>query len=180
MKELLAVLAITFASFYAYAASVVVVDSWGDAEAAIGCRYYADNLETFSSVNSGGDPDSIVLVLTPDENPVARAVVHYSSDVFVISYSCSDKSLELSWRIPDKREDGKDLEAYEIGSYVISYRPLGVDAESGEMFVITDPLQTTYVIDGVEFGAEISLSIKTVDTNNLSSAWSPTISLTAN
>lgn len=81
-------------------------------------------------------------------------------------------SIELSWSIPSSREDGSDLELYEIDGYVVSY---GTDSENLNNTVdIIGYGETSVVIDELESGTYY-FAIATIDSEGVQGAFSEAI-----
>lgn len=78
-------------------------------------------------------------------------------------------SIELNWEIPSFREDGSDLELFEIEGYVIAY-----GTESGNLTNTVDVIgsgQTSAVIDELEAGTYY-FAIATIDSEGGQGAYS--------
>jgi hypothetical protein len=86
----------------------------------------------------------------------------------------NDSELQLSWYIPDARENGDDLEIYEIEGYRIYYAAADSAIEDGNQVDIDDPQTTDYSITGLPSG-DYRLAISTIDTQGLESSLSPEI-----
>ena len=78
-------------------------------------------------------------------------------------------SVELSWDIPVLREDGSDLELYEINGYVIKY---GTDASNLSSTINVDgPSYNSVVIDELDSGTYY-FAIATVDSDGIQGSYS--------
>jgi hypothetical protein len=82
--------------------------------------------------------------------------------------------LELSWHMPDAREDGDDLEAYEINGYHIYYTNSDIPMLDADVITISDAQTTNYSFTDLQSG-NYRLAIATVDTQGLQSALSDEI-----
>ena len=82
--------------------------------------------------------------------------------------------LELSWLIPDAREDGTDLYVYEISGYNIYYTSSDAPIEQADVIAIADSQTTDYSFTGLPSG-NYRLAIASVDTQGLQSAISEEI-----
>jgi len=83
-------------------------------------------------------------------------------------------SIELNWDIPTSREDGSDLELYEIDGYVIAY-----GTESGSLttqLTITGAADTDAVIDDLPTDTYY-FAISTVDSDGVQGNYSSEITL---
>lgn len=85
-----------------------------------------------------------------------------------------ESQVELSWYIPDARENGEDLEVYEIDGYRIYYSTADTSVQEGEIVTINDPQTTEYTFESLPSG-DYRLAIATVDTQGLQSALSEEI-----
>jgi hypothetical protein len=79
--------------------------------------------------------------------------------------------LELSWLMPDAREDGQDLEAYEINGYLIYYTSSDIPMLEADSITISDAQTTDYSFTDLQSG-NYRLAIATVDTQGILSALS--------
>lgn len=86
----------------------------------------------------------------------------------------SDSEVQLSWYIPDSREDGSDLEVYEIDGYRIYYSTTDTSIDEGESIEVNDPQITDYSITGLPSG-DYRLAISAIDTQGLESRRSSEI-----
>jgi len=78
-------------------------------------------------------------------------------------------SVELSWDIPVLREDGSDLEIYEINGYVIKY---GTSSNNLDSFVnVNGAGDTSALIEELSSGTYY-FSIATIDDNGIQGAYS--------
>ena len=82
--------------------------------------------------------------------------------------------LELSWLIPDAREDGTDLYAYEISGYHIYYTSTDTPMEQADVIAIGAAQTTDYSFTNLPSG-NYRLAIAAVDTQGLQSALSDEI-----
>jgi hypothetical protein len=82
--------------------------------------------------------------------------------------------LELSWHIPDAREDGTDLYTFEIAGYLIYYISSDAPMEQANAIIIDDHLTTDYTLEDLPSG-NYRLAIATVDTQGMQSALSDEI-----
>ena len=103
-------------------------------------------------------PDEPTPEPTPEPAPVARDV-------------------ELSWFIPDAREDGSKLEVYEIGGYVIYIADNSTAIEQGQVFDIADAQTTTYTLYSLPQG-QYKVAIGSYDNDGLYSQLSDPINIT--
>ena len=83
-------------------------------------------------------------------------------------------ALELSWLIPDAREDNTDLDAYEISGYHIYYTSTDAPMEQADVIAIGDAQTTDYSFTNLPSGS-YRLAIAAVDTQGLQSAISDEI-----
>jgi hypothetical protein len=83
-------------------------------------------------------------------------------------------ALELSWFIPDAREDGTDLYAYEISGYHIYYTTTDAPMEQADVIAIGDAQTTDYSFTNLPSG-NYRLAIAAVDTQGIQSALSDEI-----
>lgn len=81
-------------------------------------------------------------------------------------------SIELTWDIPQQREDGSDLEMYEINGYVIVY---GTDENDLSNQLAIDGGQTTNTILEQLSSGTYYFSIATVDSDGIQGAYSDVI-----
>jgi hypothetical protein len=82
--------------------------------------------------------------------------------------------LELSWYMPDARENGEDLEAYEINGYRIYHTSSDIPMLDADVISISDAQTTDYTFTDLESG-NYRLAIATVDTQGILSALSDEI-----
>jgi len=80
-------------------------------------------------------------------------------------------SIQLSWDTPLKREDGTDLELYEINGYVIKY---GTDTNNLDHQVGVVGADTGVLIESLEVGTYY-FSIATIDSDGVQGNYSPQI-----
>ncbi|KZX78961.1 hypothetical protein A3715_09040 [Oleiphilus sp. HI0009] len=93
------------------------------------------------------------------------------------SNDTSSRSISLSWDIPVEREDGSDLELYEINGYVIKY-----GSSAGGMantINISGGNVTQYTLDNLNSGTYY-FAIATVDSDDVQGEFSSTISAGVN
>lgn len=81
-------------------------------------------------------------------------------------------SIELSWDIPEQREDGSDLELYEIEGYVISYGTVSGQLDSS--ITVTGGLIQTALIEELSANTYF-FAIATVDSDGQQGAYSEEI-----
>lgn len=81
----------------------------------------------------------------------------------------SSFSVVLNWDIPSLRDDGADLEVFEINGYVVAY---GLSAQNLNSSInIMDAEQTTAIVDGLSSNTYY-FAIATIDSQGLRGAFS--------
>jgi len=103
--------------------------------------------------NAAGSVTSLSALVSVIEQPVFQAV-------------------SLSWDIPEAREDGSDLELYEIDGYVIAYGT--EENDLGSQIVVSGATETTAELDALLAGTYY-FAIATVDSDGKLGAYSETI-----
>ena len=83
--------------------------------------------------------------------------------------------IELTWDIPEQREDGSELPLYEINGYVIAYGTS--EAELTNQLVVEGASTTSTVLDNLNSGTYY-FSIATVDSDGVQGAYSNVIQQT--
>ena len=107
------------------------------------------------------------VVVTNSEGELASVSVSLGVNEVVEVLS----SVQLTWDTPLKREDGADLELYEINGYVVMY---GTDAGSLDQQVIVVGTETSVLIESLAEGVYY-FSIATVDSKGNQGAFSAQI-----
>ena len=127
--------------------------------------------ESFSTLNlssvTSSDTASYSVIVTNSEGPVLSATANLSVTKIQIA-----SSIELTWDIPQAREDGSDLSLGEINGYVIVYgtdeaslsNQLVVDGASNTVAQLLDLASGTYYF-----------AIATVDSDGVQGAYSSVI-----
>jgi len=106
------------------------------------------------------------VVVTNSEGELASAAVSLGvKEVVVLS------SVKLAWDTPLKREDGTDLELYEINGYVVVY---GTDTSNLDQQVNVNGAETSVLIESLVEGTYY-FSIATVDSEGVQGAYSAQI-----
>ena len=82
--------------------------------------------------------------------------------------NAASKSISVSWSIPDSRENGDMLYAYEIGGYEILYKKDDETLYTSE--IIEDSLITSFNINDLSVG-DYEVKIASFDTDNLLSEY---------
>ena len=82
--------------------------------------------------------------------------------------------LELSWHMPDARENGEDLKAYEINGYRIYYTSSDIAMVQADRIDIGDAQTTDYAFTSLDSGA-YRLAIATIDSQGIQSELSEEI-----
>tara|TARA_R110002073_G_scaffold89014_4_gene211067 strand:- start:25131 stop:26279 length:1149 start_codon:yes stop_codon:yes gene_type:complete len=113
------------------------------------------------------DVDNYSVIVTNAGGPVFSEPANLSmTPVQVVS------SIELTWDIPQQREDGSDLALYEINGYVIAY---GTDESSlTSQLTIESGQATSTILEDLSSGTYY-FSIATVDSDGVQGAYSSVI-----
>jgi len=101
----------------------------------------------------------------------AGSVTSLSALVTVIEQPAS-QTVSLSWDIPESREDGSDLDLYEIDGYVIVYGTEENNLDS--QLVVSGATETTAEVDALLAGTYY-FAIATLDSDGKQGAYSETI-----
>jgi hypothetical protein len=88
-----------------------------------------------------------------------------------------EKDVTVSWIIPDSREDGSDLQLYEIGGYIIYITYGETPIEEGLLVDIIDGQTTDYTFQGLQAG-DYKVAIRSYDTNGVYSEQSGVVAFT--
>lgn len=86
------------------------------------------------------------------------------------------ESVALSWSIPDLRENGDVLEAYEIAGYEILYTKVGEELFTSD--IVNDAQQSSYSVDSLSAG-DYEFMLAVFDTEGLYSSY-VTVNFTVN
>ncbi|WP_197481396.1 fibronectin type III domain-containing protein, partial [Oleiphilus sp. HI0086] len=107
---------------------------------------------------------------------VSNASSEAYSQEALVSVNSLPSSLELSWSAPSTREDGSALESSEISAYVIEYAYNNTELNQSIRINSTGSETYNYIISDVQSGT-MYLRIATVDSNEIQSQFSETISI---
>ncbi|KZY36978.1 hypothetical protein A3740_09090 [Oleiphilus sp. HI0068] len=128
------------------------------------------NSQDLSISNAGIEDTGLYSVVVSNASSEA-----YSQEALV-SVNSLPSSLELSWSAPSTREDGSALESSEISAYVIEYAYNNTELNQSIRINSTGSETYNYIISDVQSGT-MYLRIATVDSNEIQSQFSETISI---
>ncbi len=122
---------------------------------------------TYTPSQDFSGSDTITYTIDDGQGGVSTATV-----LVTVNAVTTLASIELSWDIPLKRENGDDLELFEINGYMIAY---GVsDSNLDSEVIVNGALIDNYLLENLSAGTYY-FAIATIDSDGVQGAYSSTI-----